>query len=142
MLKIVKNVKNNGTYNTFHGPLSQEWIDGRYWSPVLICHANQSNEYLHNFESGLYWNHVATSYQVGCIEKSRNIPSLEEHKMQEQGNPLMKSQFWNPQTRSTVGTSPKVRYRLRFSQAHWCYNDKTTESISFMLRKTVVITLK
>ena len=25
-----KKVKNNGTYNTFHGPLSQEWIDGRY----------------------------------------------------------------------------------------------------------------
>ena len=35
-----------------------------------------------------------------------------------------------------------VRYRLRFSQAHWCYNDTTTESISFMLRKTAVITLK
>ena len=60
----------------------------------------------------------------------------------------MKSQFWNIQTRSRVGTSPKanlsdllVRYRLIFSQAHWCYNDKTTESISFMLRRTVVITL-
>ena len=25
-----KKVTNNGTYNTFHGPLSQEWIDGRY----------------------------------------------------------------------------------------------------------------
>ena len=25
-----KKVKNNGTYNTIHGPLSQEWIDGRY----------------------------------------------------------------------------------------------------------------
>ena len=23
-------MKNDGTYNTFHGPLSQEWIDGRY----------------------------------------------------------------------------------------------------------------
>ena len=30
MLKIFKNVKDNGTDNTFHGPLSQEWIDGRY----------------------------------------------------------------------------------------------------------------
>ena len=30
MLKFVKNVKDNGTYNTFHGQLSQEWIDGRY----------------------------------------------------------------------------------------------------------------
>ena len=26
----VKNFKNNGTYNTFHGPLSQECIGGRY----------------------------------------------------------------------------------------------------------------
>ena len=24
------NTKRNGTYNTFHGPLSQKWIDGRY----------------------------------------------------------------------------------------------------------------
>ena len=30
MLKIVKNVKSDETYNTFHGPLSEEWIDGRY----------------------------------------------------------------------------------------------------------------
>ena len=90
MLKIVKNVKNNGTYNTFHGPLSQEWIDGRYWSPALICHANQSNENLHNFDSGLYWNHVATSYQEGCIDKS----GLKQHNTHEQGN----------QTRSSVGT--------------------------------------
>ena len=76
MLKIFKNVKDNGTDNTFHGPLSQEWIDGRYWSLTLIFHANQSNEYLHNFDSGLYWNHVATSYQVGCIDKSHNISGL------------------------------------------------------------------
>ena len=33
-------------------------------------------------------------------------------------------------------------YRLRFSQAQWCYNDETTKSISFILRKAVVITLK
>ena len=25
-----KKVKNNGTYNTFHEPLYQEWKDGRY----------------------------------------------------------------------------------------------------------------
>ena len=25
-----KKVKDNGTYNTFQGPLSQEWIDGKY----------------------------------------------------------------------------------------------------------------
>ena len=25
-----KKVQNNGTYNTFYGPLSEEWIDGRY----------------------------------------------------------------------------------------------------------------
>ena len=28
-----KIIKNSGIYNTYHGPLSQEWIDGRYWSP-------------------------------------------------------------------------------------------------------------
>ena len=96
MLKIVKNFKSNGTYNIFHGPLSQEWIDGRYWSPALICPANQSNENLHNFDSGLYWNHVATSYQVGCIDKSCNIPGLKQRNIPEQGNPSVKSQFWNP----------------------------------------------
>ena len=87
MLKIVKNVKTNGTYNTFHGPLSQECIDGRYWSPALICHANQSSEYLHNFDSRLYWNHVATSYQIGCIDKSRSIPGLKKRNIHEQANP-------------------------------------------------------
>ena len=35
-----KKVKNNGAYNTFQGPLSQEWIDERYWSPGLICYVN------------------------------------------------------------------------------------------------------
>ena len=55
MLRIVKNVKTNGTYNTFPGTLSQECIDGRYWSPALMCHANQSNE------------HYITLIQ-GCIE--------------------------------------------------------------------------
>ena len=49
-----KKVKNNGKYSTFHGLLSQEWVDGRYSSFALICHANQSNEYLHNLGSGLY----------------------------------------------------------------------------------------
>ena len=28
-----KKIKSNGIYNTYHGLLSQEWIDGRYWSP-------------------------------------------------------------------------------------------------------------
>ena len=31
--KLVKNndlKKKNGIYNTYHGPISQEWIDGRY----------------------------------------------------------------------------------------------------------------
>ena len=40
-----KNVKNNGAYNTFHEQTYQEWIDGRYRSPALICQANHSNEY-------------------------------------------------------------------------------------------------
>ena len=90
MLKIVKNFKNNGTYNTFHGPLPQECIGGRYWSSTLICYASQSNENLHNFDSGLYWNHVATSYQVGCIDKSGNIPGLKQCNIHEQGNPSLK----------------------------------------------------
>ena len=102
MLRFVKNVKNNGTYNTFHGPLSQEWIDERYWSSTLICHANPSNEYLHNFGD------VATSYQVDCIDKSGNTPGLKQRNVDEQGNPSIKSQLWNPQLRSRVGTSPKV----------------------------------
>ena len=93
---------------------------------------------------------MAASYQVGCIDKSRNIPGLKQRNIHKQGNPSVKSQFWNPQTRSRVGTLPKAnpfpsalaRYRLGFSQAHWCYNDNTTESISFMLRKTVVIILQ
>ena len=110
MLKIVKDVKNNGTYNTCHGPLSQKWIDGRYWSLALICHANQSNENLHNFDPGLYWNYMAASYQVGCIDKSRNIPGLKQRNIHEQGNPSVKSQFWNPQTHSRVGTSPKANW--------------------------------
>ena len=84
ILKTIKNVKNNGTYKTFHRPLSQEWIDGRYWFTALICHGNQSNEYLHNFDSGLYWNHVTTSCQIGCIDKSHNIPGLKQCILHEQ----------------------------------------------------------
>ena len=37
--------KNNETYSTFHGPLSQEWINGRYWSSAVTRYANQRNEY-------------------------------------------------------------------------------------------------
>ena len=85
-----KNVKSNEEYNTFHGPLFLEWIDGRYWSPKLICHAN----------SGLYWNHVTTSYLVGCIDMFCNISGLKQSELQ------------NPLTRSRVGTS------LRFSEGH------------------------
>ena len=95
MLKIVKNVKNNWTFNTFHGPLLQEWIDGRYWSPALICHANENNEYLRNFDSGLYWKNIAASYQVVCIDKSHNIPGLKQRNIHEQGYPSMKSQFYS-----------------------------------------------
>ena len=38
MLKIAterKKIKNNGTYNTFHGPPSQGWIDERDTDPLL-----------------------------------------------------------------------------------------------------------
>ena len=98
------NVKNNGTYNTFRGSLSQEWIDGRQWSPALICHANQGNEYVRNFDS----NHVTTSYQVGCIDKSRNIPGLKQRNIHKQGIPSVDLQFWNPQTQSRVGNLTKA----------------------------------
>ena len=92
----------------------------------------------------MYWNHVATSYLVGCIDKSRNIPGLKPGSIHEQGNPSVKShmlQSWYL-TKGLSIPSALVRYRLKFSQAHWCCNDKTTESISFMVRKTVFITLK
>ena len=41
-----KKNKNNGIYNTYHGSLSQEWIDsdGEILIPALICNVNQSNE--------------------------------------------------------------------------------------------------
>ena len=41
-----KKIKNNGIYNTYHGSLSQEWIDsdGEILIPALICNVNQSNE--------------------------------------------------------------------------------------------------
>ena len=39
-----KKIKNNGIYNTYQGPLSQEWIEGRYWSSTLTSNVNQSNE--------------------------------------------------------------------------------------------------
>ena len=29
--------KNYGKYNTYHRPLSQKWIDGRYWSSILYA---------------------------------------------------------------------------------------------------------
>ena len=44
--------------------------------------------------------------------------------------------------RRLIDPSTLVRYSWRFFQAHWCYNDKTTEFISLMLKKTVVVTLK
>ena len=48
MLKITterKTVKNNEAHKAFHGPLSKEWLNRRYWSPALRCHVDQSNEY-------------------------------------------------------------------------------------------------
>ena len=35
-LKIIES-KNNGKYNTYHGPLSQKWIDGRYRSSIFYA---------------------------------------------------------------------------------------------------------
>ena len=42
------------------------------------------------------------------LDKSRNIPALKQPNIHEQKNPSMKSQFWNPQTRSRVGISPNA----------------------------------
>ena len=60
--------------------------------------------------------------------------------MNEQRTPSTKSQLWNPQT--ILIPSALVHYTLRFSQTNWCYNDKTTEFIVFILSKIVVITFK
>ena len=94
------------------------------------------------------WNHVATFYQVGCIDKSRIIPGLKQrnrHKETPQWNHNSESsdtlQSWYLTEGCSI-PSTLVRYSLRFSQGHWCYNNKRTDSISFMLRKTVPITLK
>ena len=94
------------------------------------------------------WNHVATFYQVGCIDKSRIIPGLKQrnrHKETPQWNHNSESsdtlQSWYLTEGCSI-PSTLVRYSLRFSQSHWCYNNKRTDSISFMLRKTVPITLK
>ena len=102
-------LKTMGHIILFTIPGMDRW-DERCWSPALICHANQSNENLHNFASGLYWNHVAAFYQVGCIDKSRNKQCIKQRNIHEQGNPSVKSQFWNLQTCTRVGTSPKATH--------------------------------
>ena len=107
MLKITTE-KKKWTYNTFRGPLSQGWIDGRYWSSALICHANQSNGYYIILIQGLYWNHVTKSYQVGCIDKSRNIPGLKQHNIHGQTNPTNEITTLESSDMVQVGTSPKA----------------------------------
>ena len=76
--------------------------------PLWYVMLTKINEYLHNFDSGLYWNHVATSYEVSCIDKSRNTPALKQCNIHKQGNPSKKSQLWNPQTCSRFGISLKA----------------------------------
>ena len=51
---------------------------------------------------------MATSYQEDSIGKSGNTPGLKQRNIEEQGNPSMKSELWNPQLRWRVGTSPKA----------------------------------
>ena len=77
-------IENSETYSTSHGPLSQEFISERYWFFTLICHVNQSYE---------YWNHIATFYQLDCIDKSQSIPGIKQCNINEQRNLLMKSQL-------------------------------------------------
>ena len=42
---------------------------------------------VHNFDSGLYEHQVATSYQLGYIDQSCNIPGLKQLNILEQKNP-------------------------------------------------------
>ena len=134
-------------FKTFYGPLSQEWIDRRYWSPALICHANQSNEY---YITLIQVCIEIISQQLGCIGKSRNIPGLKQRNLHEERNPSMKSQVWNPQTCSRVDTSPKAnRSHLPYSIIAQGFLKPIGVTVirqlnpsRFMLRKTVVITHK
>ena len=102
-----ENKNKNWTYNTFHGPPSLEWIDRRYSFPALTYNVNQSNECYKTFGSGLQGNHV-TSFHVGCIDKTRNIPDIKQRNILDKRHPSMKSQLWNPQIRSRVGNLLKV----------------------------------
>ena len=87
MLKMLKTM---GHITLFINHYSRNGYIGDTDPPLWYVMLNQINEYLHNFDSGLYWNHVATSYQEGCIDKS----GLKQRNTHEQGN----------QTRSSVST--------------------------------------
>ena len=39
--KKITESKSNGKYNTYHRPLSQKWIDGRYRSSILYAMLTQ-----------------------------------------------------------------------------------------------------
>ena len=59
--------KNNGKYNTYHGPLSQKWIDGRYRSLILYDILIQvMNNLLTGF--GAVLESIRNNPYANCIE--------------------------------------------------------------------------
>ena len=79
MIRRTKKSKHNGTYYAFHGPLSQEWIDGRFWSVAVIFYANQSNDYYTTLMESFI--EIMSQYQVVCIAKIRSITGLKQRKI-------------------------------------------------------------
>ena len=141
--KKKKIVENNGTYNSFHELLSQEWIDGRYWlslwyvmGSTLLWFSDVLESRRNILSRRLYWPEpphpcFKRNKYTQTEEPLNKIHTLESSDM---------LQNWNFIPRYLV-PSALVSYSLRFSQAHWCYSDNT-ESISSMLRKTAKITPK
>ena len=88
-------------------------------------------------------NHVATSYQLDCIDNFYNIPVIKQRSIHEQ---------WNHNTGilrhiqelvahcKLINSISLSCYSLRVFHIYYSYSDKT-ESISFIMKKTMVITL-
>ena len=99
------------SWTTF--PLSQNWIEWRYWSPALICHTNQSNEYYLTLIQGC----VEITYRVGCIDKSCNILGIKQRNIRDQRNPSMKSQLSEAVAQTC---SVKKIFFAKFTGKHLC----------------------
>ena len=75
-------------------------------SSDMSCYQKQKT--LHNFDSWLCQQQVATLYKVACIDQNRNIPGLKQLSILEQKNPSMKFHLGNPQICSRMETSLKI----------------------------------